>query len=66
MLWNCTKWGLTELAKQCLLGSEKLYKLEFCDHLILDKQHKVKFWSDIHNSIILIDCLIKFIQVYGV
>ena len=33
-----------------MLGKDKLDKLEFCDHCILGKQHKVKFGSGMHYS----------------
>ncbi|CAJ2646442.1 unnamed protein product [Trifolium pratense] len=42
--------GLVELAKQGLLGKEKLNKLDFCDNCTLGKQHKVKFGVGVHKS----------------
>ncbi|AET01177.1 hypothetical protein MTR_8g006040 [Medicago truncatula] len=42
--------GLVELAKQGFLGRENLDKLEFRNHCILDKQHRVKFESGIHSD----------------
>ncbi|GAU10233.1 hypothetical protein TSUD_417410 [Trifolium subterraneum] len=42
--------GLVELAKQDLLGQEKLNKLDFCDNCTLGKQHKVKFGVGVHKS----------------
>jgi len=42
--------GLVELAKQGLLGKDKLDKLEFCEHCILGKQHRVKFGNGMHHS----------------
>jgi len=33
-----------------LLGKDKLGKLEFCEHCILGKQHRVKFNSGMHHS----------------
>ncbi|PNX68564.1 putative gag-pol polyprotein, partial [Trifolium pratense] len=42
--------GLVELAKQGLLGKEKLNKLDFCDNCTLGKQHKVKFGVRVHKS----------------
>ncbi|MCI21355.1 hypothetical protein A2U01_0042522, partial [Trifolium medium] len=44
------KRGLAELARQGLLGQEKLSKLEFYDNCTLGKQHKVKFRVRVHNS----------------
>jgi len=41
---------LVELAKQGLLGNEKLNKLDFCDNCTLGKQHKVKFEVGVHKS----------------
>lgn len=55
--------GLVELAKQGLIVSEKLIKLEFCDNCILGKQHRVKFESGMHN---LVYHLSMFTQIYGV
>ena len=49
-LGHVSERGLVELAKQGLLGKEKLDKLEFCEHCILGKQHRVKFGSDMHSS----------------
>jgi len=42
--------GLVDLSKQGLLGNDKLDKLEFCDHCIQCKQHRVKFGSSMHYS----------------
>ena len=42
--------GLVELAKQGLLGNEKLNKVDFCDNCTLSKQHKVKFGVGVHKS----------------
>lgn len=41
---------LIELAKQSLIGCEKLNKLEFYDKYILRKQHMVNFENGMHNS----------------
>jgi len=49
-LGHVSERGLVELAKQVLLGKDKLDKLEFCEHCILDKQHRVKFCSGMHHS----------------
>lgn len=31
------------MSKQDLLNGDKIKKLEFCDHCVLGKQHRVKF-----------------------
>ena len=49
-LGHVSERGLVEQAKQGLLGKDKLDKLEFCEHCILGKQHRVKFGSGIHHS----------------
>lgn len=49
-LGHVSERGLVELAKQGLLGKDKLDKLEFCEHCILGKQHRVKFGSGMHHS----------------
>ena len=33
-----------------MIGKDKLDKLEFCEHCILGKQHKVNFGSGMHHS----------------
>nr|KYP69670.1 hypothetical protein KK1_008870 [Cajanus cajan] len=42
--------GLVELGKQNLLNGDKLDKLDFCDHCLLGKSHKVMFKTRIHLS----------------
>ena len=42
--------GLVELEKQNLLNGNKLDKLEYCDHCILSKSHRVKFGTSMHVS----------------
>ncbi|KAK2447548.1 secreted RxLR effector protein [Trifolium repens] len=49
-LGHVSERGLVELAKQGLLGKEKLNKLDFCDNCTLGKQHKVKFGVGVHKS----------------
>ncbi|CAJ2668093.1 unnamed protein product [Trifolium pratense] len=49
-LCHVSERGLVELAKQGLLGKEKLNKLDFCDNCTLGKQHKVKFGVGVHKS----------------
>jgi len=49
-LGHVSERGLVELAKQGLLGNEKLNKLDFYDNCTLGKQHKVKFGVDVHKS----------------
>jgi len=49
-LGHVSERGLVELAKQGLLGKDKLDKLEFCEHCIRGKQHRVKFGSGMHHS----------------
>ena len=49
-LGHVSERGLVELAKQGLLGNEKLNKLDFCDNCTLGKQHKVKFGVGVHKS----------------
>ena len=54
---------MVELAKQGLLGNEKLNKLDFCDNCTLGKQHKVKFGVGCIN---LVGLLSMFIRIFGV
>jgi len=49
-LGHVSERGLVELAKQGLLGNEKLNKLDLCDNCTLGKQHKVKFGVGVHKS----------------
>jgi len=42
--------GLHELEKQNLLGGDKLDKLEFYDHCVLGKSHRISFRTGIHVS----------------
>jgi hypothetical protein len=49
-LGHVSERSIVELAKQGLLGSEKLNKLEFYDNCTLVKQHKVNFGVGMHNS----------------
>jgi len=49
-LGHVSERGLVELPKQGLLGKDKLDKLEFCEHCILGKQHRVKFGSGMQHS----------------
>ena len=49
-LGHVSERALVELAKQGLVGKDKLDKLEFREHCILGKQHRVKFCSGIHHS----------------
>jgi len=49
-LGHVSRRGLIELAKQGLLGNEKLNKLDLCDNCTLGKQHKVKFGVGVHKS----------------
>jgi len=48
-LGHVSEIGLVEVAKQGLLGKDKLDKLEFCEHRILGKQDRVKFGSGMHH-----------------
>lgn len=41
---------LVELKKQNLLNCGKVDKLEFCDHCILGKSHRLKFGTGMHVS----------------
>jgi len=41
--------GLIEIAKQCLLGKNRLEKLEFIDNCIWGKEYRVKFSSNKHH-----------------
>jgi len=49
-LGHVSERGLVELVKQGLLRKNKLDKLEFCEHCVLGKQHRVKFGSGMHHS----------------
>jgi len=49
-LGHVSERGLVEQAKQGLIGKDKLDKVEFCEHCILGKQHKVKFGSGMNHS----------------
>lgn len=40
--------GLTELSKHGLLSGEKSEKLNFCEHCVFGKQHKIKFNTTVH------------------
>jgi len=37
-------------SKKGLLKGSKTYKLEFCEHCIIDKKTKVKFGTAIHRT----------------
>ena len=55
MLWHkrlrhVSQRGLTELAKQGLLGDGKLQELEFCDTYVYGKSSSVKFGTGIHRT----------------
>ena len=49
-LGHVSERGLHELEKQNLLGGDKLDKLEFCDHCVLGKSHRITFGTGIHVS----------------
>ena len=49
-LGHVSERGLHELEKQNLLGGDKLDKLEFCDHCVLGKSHRISFGTGIHVS----------------
>ena len=49
-LGHVSERGLHELEKQNLLGGDKLDKLEFCDHFVLGKSHRISFGTGIHVS----------------
>ncbi|RZB53427.1 Retrovirus-related Pol polyprotein from transposon TNT 1-94 [Glycine soja] len=49
-LGHVSERGLHELEKQNLLGGDKLDKLEFCDHCVLGKSHRISFGIGIHVS----------------
>nr|KYP64673.1 Retrovirus-related Pol polyprotein from transposon TNT 1-94 [Cajanus cajan] len=49
-LGHVSERGLIELEKQNLLKGDKLDKLEFCEHCVLGKSHRVKFGTGIHVS----------------
>ncbi|WVZ02271.1 hypothetical protein V8G54_023077 [Vigna mungo] len=42
--------GLEELEKQDLLLGDKLQKLDFCDHCVLGKSHKIPFGKGKHST----------------
>lgn len=44
-LWHVSERDLIELVVKVLQGSEKLNTIEFSDHCMLGKQHRVKFRS---------------------
>lgn len=48
-LWDVGERGFVKLAKKGLLGSEKLNKLEFCEHYIIGKRHRVESKSNMSN-----------------
>ena len=47
--------GLTVLCKQNLLPRAKSCKLDFCQHCVLGKQHRVSFKAAQHTSKDLLD-----------
>ena len=49
-LAHVSEQGLQELAKQGLLGEEKLDKLEFCEHYIYGKAASLKFNKVVHTT----------------
>ena len=42
--------GLEELEKQNLLLGDKLQKLDFCDHCVLGKSHRIPFGKGKHST----------------
>ena len=55
MLWHkrlghVSQRGLTELAKQGLVGDGKLQELEFCETCVYDRSSSVKFGAGIHRT----------------
>lgn len=60
MLWHrwigyISKKGLHYLHKQNLLNDDKIDSLDFCDHCVLGKQHKLSFSTSTHKSTSVID-----------
>ncbi|KAI5661862.1 hypothetical protein M9H77_21185 [Catharanthus roseus] len=47
--------GLYYLQKQNLLCGEKIDSLDFCDHCVLGKQHKISFSTSTHKSSTILD-----------
>ncbi|XP_027340957.1 uncharacterized protein LOC113854254 [Abrus precatorius] len=49
-LGHISERDLVELNKQKLLGDDRMEELEFCDHCILGKSHRLKFETGKHAS----------------
>ncbi|KAL5715795.1 hypothetical protein ACHQM5_017567 [Ranunculus cassubicifolius] len=49
-LGHMSEKGLSMLSRRGLLGSEKLCKLDFCEHCVYGKQCRVRFGTAIHRT----------------
>ncbi|KAK3036784.1 hypothetical protein RJ639_030814 [Escallonia herrerae] len=49
-LGHMSERGMDVLSKQCLLGSKKIGKLDFCEHCVFGKQCRVKFSQAVHTT----------------
>jgi transposase InsO family protein len=49
-LGHISERGLQLMSEQQLLGKDKVSKLDFCEHCILGKHHRLKFTAGTHNS----------------
>ncbi|XP_021300469.1 uncharacterized protein LOC110428874, partial [Herrania umbratica] len=54
-LGHMSEKGMTELSKHGLLCGQKTGKLDFCEHCIYGKQHRVKFSTATHRTKCTVD-----------
>lgn len=62
MLWHrrndhTSEKGLHHLSKQIILYGDKVDTLDFCDHCVLGKQHKLSFSTSTHKSSDILESL---------
>ena len=49
-LWHMSEIGLHVLSKKVLLCGQKIRKLDFCEHCVFGKQHRVSFGTGVHRT----------------
>lgn len=53
---------MSVLSKQDLLGDHNLGKLDFCEHYIFEKQHKIQFQISVHSGKNIVDYIHSNLQ----
>ena len=62
MIWHrrlghISEKGLNEISKQGLLGKDKVSEMDFCEHYMLGKHHRLSFKVGQHNSKAILEYL---------